>query len=89
MRAGLNLVVCTDQGGELSENERFQKMLALHGYVLESTAADSSSHNGLAERPNEIIGNTLHAMLLGAGLSDNYWSNALVHVIFVKNGLPH
>ena len=88
-RGGLNLVVRTDQGGELSNNERFQKILALHGYALETTAAGSSSQNGLAERPNETIGSSLRAMLLGAGLADKFWSDALVHAIFVKNRLPH
>ena len=28
-------------------------------------------------------------MLIGAGLPDKYWSDALVHAIFVKNRLPH
>ena len=87
--SGLNLVVRTDQGGELSGSKQFQKMLSLHGYTLEATAAGSSSQNGLAERPNETIGNTLRAMLIGAGLPDKYWSDALVHAIFVKNRLPH
>ena len=88
-RDNLNLVVRTDQGGELSGNERFQNILSLHGYALETTAAGSSSQNGLAEQLNETIGNTLRAMLLGSGLPDKYWSDALVHAIFVKNRLPH
>ena len=88
-RDGLNLVIRTDQGGELSGSEKFQKVLSLHGYTMETTAAGSSSQNGLAERPNEDIGNTLRAMLKGAALPDKYWSDALVQAIFVKNRLPH
>ena len=38
-RDNLNLVVRTDQGGELSGNERFKNILSLHGYTLETTAA--------------------------------------------------
>ena len=86
---GLNLAVRTGQGGELSGSEKFKRILSLHGYSMEPTAAGSSSQNGLAERPNETIGKTLRAMLFGAGLADKYWSDALVHAIFVKNRLPH
>ena len=31
----------------------------------------------------------LRAMLAGSGLSDEYWSDALIHSIWIKNRLPH
>ena len=83
------MAIRTDQGGELAGSEKFNKIANLHGYSIERTAAGSSSQNGIAERPNETIGNTLQTMLMGAGIEDKYWSDALLHSIFIKNRLPH
>ena len=88
-REGLNMAIRTDQGGELAGSEEFNKIANSHGYSIERTAAGSLSQNGIAERPNETIGNTLRAMLMGAGIEDKYWSEALLHAIYIKNRLPH
>ena len=64
-------------------------MSSNNGYIIEPTAAGSSSQKGIAERPNRTIAETLRAILMGAGLNATYWSDVLVHLVWVKNRLPH
>ena len=59
------------------------------GYTMEPTAAGSSSQNWLVERPNRTIAEILRAMLARSGLSDEYWSDSLIHAIWIKKRLPH
>lgn len=69
---GLNLVIRTDRGGELYESFKFKEMASKNGYTIDPTAAGSSSQNGIAERPNRTIAETLRAILMGAGLNATY-----------------
>ena len=72
LSTGLNLVIRTDKGGELYVIQKFKEMASKNGYTIEPTAAGSSSQNGIAERLNRTIVETLRAMLMGAGLSATY-----------------
>ena len=85
----LTLTIRTDRGGELSGSQAFEDLIGSHGYNLERTGADSSSQNGIAERPNRTLGNILRSTLYGAGLSGKYWSDIILQAVFVKNRLPH
>ena len=59
------------------------------GYNLEPTAAGAPFQNGLAERPNQTLGNMVRALLYSAGLGPEYWSFSLQHAVYLKNSLPH
>ena len=85
----LTLTIRTDRGGELAGSQAFEDLIGTHGYTLERTGADSSSQNGIAERPNRTLGNILRSTLYGAGLSGKYWSDIILQTAFVKNRLPH
>ena len=82
---GLIKVIRTDGGGELAGCKEFEKLCNEKGYSLEHTAADSSSQNGIAERPNETLGNMLRATMHSSGLDGKYWSDVLLQVVFIKN----
>ena len=82
-------VIRTDQGGELAKCKAFQDIVAEFGYSIETTGADNSSQNGLVERPHRTLANMVRASLSDAGLPDKFWSDALVHAVFIKNRLPH
>jgi dUTP pyrophosphatase len=58
-------------------------------YLLEPTAPDAPSQNGLAERPNQSLGAIVRCLLHAAGLGSEYWSFALLHATYLKNHLPH
>jgi hypothetical protein len=79
----------TDEGGELGASHTFQRAIQATGYILEPTASDASFQNRIAEQPNCTLGDMMRALLHGAQLGPQYWSWALVHVVYLKNRLPH
>lgn len=59
------------------------------GCILQPTAPDASFQNGIAERPNRILGDMMRRLLLTANLVPEYWSWALIHAVYLKNRLAH
>ena len=82
-------VVRTDQGGELAKCKAFQNMIGAQGYTVETTGPDNSKQNGIVERPHRTLADMTRAALMDAGLSNRYWSDSIIHAVFVKNRLPH
>jgi hypothetical protein len=83
-------IIRCDQGGELVRSDAFRSMaLSSHGYVVESTGADSPSQNGGVERWNGSLATTVRALLYGAGLPAQYWSGALTHASYLHNRRVH
>ena len=81
--------VRADQGGELAKSAEFRKVVQKHKYFVQPTGSDASFQNTLPERPHRTYGNITRKILQGAGLSNTYWSYALLHVIYLNNKLPH
>ena len=81
--------ICTDQGGELARSSEFQQTVTEAGYSIEITGSDNSSQNGIAERPHQTLANMVRTGIENAGLHVKYWSDALLHAVFIKNRLPH
>lgn len=79
----------TDKGGELAGCQQFKDMLSECGYALEVTSPQCSSQNGKVERLHQTLGDMVRSALLDSGLPNAYWSDALVHSVFIKNRLPH
>jgi hypothetical protein len=46
----------SDGEGSLAVSNQFRQTVARRGYVVQSTATDTSSQNGLAERPHRTLG---------------------------------
>ena len=82
-------IVRTDQGGELAKSHAIQEVIAKAGYALETTGADNSSQNGKVERPHQTLANMMRSALTDSGLSNRFWSDAIIHSVFIKNRLPH
>ena len=70
------LYIQTDEGGELGRNSDFLKLLTQHECIYFGTGKSGSSMNGIIERPNRTIANSVRAKLLNAGLSDKFWCYA-------------
>ena len=65
-------------------------MIAKHGYVLETTSANSSFQNSKAEQLHCTLGNMMRSMLKCARLDKSFWVDALsMHAVYVRNCLPH
>jgi hypothetical protein len=59
------------------------------GYKLEPRAADTSFQNGIAEFPNRTQADIMRSLLRSTKLGPEYWSWAIIHAVYLKNGLPH
>ena len=83
--------VRVDQGGELGKSQLFKNMLGEDdiGFTLEITGSDSSSQNGLAERPNRTYADMMRCILHSSELGPQYWSYALLYAVHIKNRILH
>ena len=63
--------------------------MAQCGYQVEITGTDNSSQNGKVERPHQTLAAMMRSSLVNDSLHKKYWSDALLHSVFVKNRLPH
>jgi hypothetical protein len=79
----------TDNGGELAGSDDFRQTTGQHGYILETTAPDTSNQNGLVERPHRTIKEKVRCLLYTAGLSIQFWSSALLHAVWLYNRTFH
>ena len=79
----------TDNGTELAGSQEVLQTAAKHGYMVESTAPDSSSQNGMAERPHRTLKEKVRCLLYTAGLGVQFWSDALLHTVWLYNRTYH
>lgn len=77
----------TDGGGEYCNTE-FRAHLKDHGIVHRKTVANSPQQNGIAERANRTIANSVRCLLIESGLPKNFWAEAANTVAYVRNLCP-
>ncbi len=70
------LYIQTDEGGELGRSTDFLKLLTDNDCVYIGTGKSGSSLNGIVERPNRTIANSVRAKLLSTNLDDKFWCYA-------------
>ena len=78
-----------DGEGSLAELSACQTLLNSLGYTLEKTVTDSSSQNGLAERPHQTFAAMVRCLLYSSSLPITFWVDALVYANYVNNRLFH
>ena len=76
-----------DNGGEYINNN-LQDFLEAQGTTLEPTAAYSPESNGISERSNRTIMERTRAMLLEAGLPQEFWGEAVTAAVQLLNVSP-
>ena len=81
--------ITTDGGGELSKSFNFRQKANEHGYKVKATAADSSSSNGIVERPHRTMKERMRCMLYSARLGIDFWADALTHATWLYNRTYH
>jgi hypothetical protein len=81
--------ITTDGGGELSKSHELKRVCNSHGYEVNSTAADSSSQNGMVERPHRTLKERMRCMMHSARLGTEFWVDALLHATWLYNRTYH
>jgi hypothetical protein len=79
----------TDNGNELAGSQEFRQTAMNHDFLVETTAPDSSSENGLGERPHRTLKEKVRCLLYTAGLGVEFWSDALLHAVWLYNRTHH
>ena len=79
----------SDNGKELAGSHAFNALVNQHGYLVEPTGPDSSSMNGLAEKPHRTLKERIRCMLWNAGLGVEFWADAIVHATWLYNRSFH
>jgi transposase InsO family protein len=74
----------SDRGGEYFSSE-FSESCVEHGIIHERTPRYSPQSNGIAERKNRTLTKLINAMLDTAGLSKEWWDNAILTACHVLN----
>jgi transposase InsO family protein len=77
----------SDRGGEYFSND-FSKFCAELGIIHERTLPYSPQSNGIAERKNRTLTDLVNAMLDTAGLSKEWWGEAILTAYHVLNRVP-
>jgi hypothetical protein len=78
----------TDNGGEYTSKE-FVAFCKSIGIRRELVVPHNPQQNGVAERKNRSIKETVKALLNDQGLSMFLWGEATMTVIYVQNRIPH
>jgi transposase InsO family protein len=77
----------SDRGGEYFSNE-FSEFCTVHGIVHERMSPYLSESNEIAERKDRILTDLVNAMLETAGLSKEWWGDAILTACHVLNKVP-
>ena len=86
-------VLNSDNGGEYTAHEtasvisEFQEISKANGVTQNFTCAYTPEQNGVSERLNRTLVELARSLLVEAGLSQNFWTLAVKHVVHVKNRL--
>ena len=77
----------TDNGGEYTSVE-FQSYLRKEGIKHEFTVPRTPEQNGVVERLNRTLMDSVRSMLVGAHLPQRFWAEALATAVYLRNRSP-
>ena len=80
-------VLCTDNGGEYTSKE-FQAYLTQEGVRHELMIPKTPEQNGVAERMNRTLVETVRSMLVDSNLPHAFWAEALSTATYLRNRSP-
>ena len=77
----------TDNGGEYTSNE-FKEYVKVEGLKHELTIPKTPEQNGVAERMNRTLLESVCSMLIGANLPHKFWAETLTTAVYLRNRSP-
>ena len=80
-------IIRSDRGGEYEFP--FEEICTEFGIVHQMTAPYTPQFNGVAERKNRSLKETMNALLNSSGLPQNLWGEAVLTENFILNRVPH
>ena len=80
-------VLRTDQSGECTSRE-FETVLQSAGVRHEMTEPKTPEQNGVAERMNRTLVESVRSVLSGANLPHKFWAKAVATVVYLRNRSP-
>ena len=80
-------ILHSDNGGEFIDH-RFQGYFQQHGLLHETSCSQTPQQNGVTERKNRHILETVHALLLGAHVPSRYRGDVVATAVYLKNRMP-
>ena len=80
-------VLRTDNGGEFTSTE-FEQSLKSEGVRHELTVPKTPEQNGVAERMNRTLVETVQSMLADSQLAQKFWAEALSTAMYLRNRSP-
>ena len=80
-------VLRTDGGGEYTSTE-FEEFLKSAGIRHEQTIPKTPEQNGVAERMNRTLVESVRSMLSDANLPHTFWAEALSTAVYLRNRSP-
>src|SRR5688572_29470122 len=76
-----------DQCGELGRSMEVKSVCNQHHYNVKITRFNAAWQNEKVERYNETLGVMMQLLLYSTGLNATFWSQVLVHAVYMKNCL--
>ena len=77
----------TDNGGEYTSTE-FEQYLRAEGVCHELTIPKTPEQNGVAERMNRTLTESIRSMLINAKFPQTFWAKALSTAVYLRNRSP-
>jgi hypothetical protein len=86
-QTGKKLKILRSDGGGEYINDEMHQFLAKHGIRHETTTAETPQQNGVAERYNRTLLETIRAIKLSAGIPDTLWAELAATSAYLRNRL--
>lgn len=87
-QSGLPIKVLRSDNGAEYCNKFFSSYLSKEGIIHQTTVPYCPQQNGVAERVNRTVFEKARAMLFDSGLPIEYWGEAVMTAIYLKNRSP-
>ena len=87
-QSGKKLKILRSDGGGEYINAEMHEYLAENGIRHETTTAETPQQNGVAERYNRTLLETIRALKISAGIPDKLWAELAATAAYLRNRLP-